>query len=318
MSGNKPPKQMAGEGRQPARFDLPGPGGARDAGGVWIVIPVYNAAATLPRCLDSLLAQTCPHWDACLVDDCSTDASWDVMQAYAARDRRFHCMACVRNSGPAAARNLALQAACGRYVAFLDSDDWWSSRFLEEMTGTAERCRADIVQCAWTLEWPDGASLPEANTYPELRVFDRADFAQPLGEMMRGISMNHVARKLVRRHLLEGLAFPTGLATAEDLAMSFRLLLRAQRIVFLPQPLYHYYRRAASLTGSALDFRAKWRANRAVSRLMREDIRGTAFDTPRLRFLVWARPYRLVLQKALRLLQDKRHQRAQRAKEAAS
>lgn len=275
---------------------------------VWVVIPVYNAAATLPKCLDSLLAQTYPNWTACLVDDGSADESGSVMKQYAALDRRFRCRTCPQNGGPAAARNFALEAAQGQYVAFLDSDDWWDRCFLEKMVGTAEEFRADIVQCAWTLEWPGGSSAPEENTYPELRVFDRSEFSRPLTRMMCGISMNHVARKLVRREMLEGLAFPTEIATAEDLAMSFQLLMRARRIAFLPQPLYHYYRHGAGLTGSALRFGQKWSANRTVSRIMREGIRGTEFDTVRFRFLAWMRPYCLLVPKIMRLLRDGRNQ----------
>lgn len=274
------------------------------AASVWIIIPVYNAAETLSKCLDSLLKQTYPYWNACIIDDCSADESREVIQRYAAMDHRFHCIACSQNRGPSAARNLGLKRACGKYVAFLESDDWWSSRFLEEMIGAAERYQADMVQCGWILEWPDGRSHSEANTYSELCVFDRADFAQPLAKMMRGISMNHVARKLVRRQLIKGLYFPTGLSTAEDLAMSFWLLLRAERMVFIPQAFYHYYRHGAGLTGSALKFHEKWEANRSISRLMREGIRGTEFDTVRFRFLAWIRPYRLIPQKVLRLLRD--------------
>lgn len=275
---------------------------------VWVIVPVYNGEDTLPKCLDSLLAQTYPHWTACLIDDCSTDGSRRVMEAYAARDPRFCCLENPKNTGPAGTRNRGLAAASGEYVAFLDSDDWWSADFLARMVEAAGRFGADFVQCAWTLEWPDGSSLVQANTYPGQRVFDRAGFGEPLKQMLRGISMNHVARKLVRRPLLEGLSFPEGLSTAEDLAMCFSLLLRARRIAFIPQPLYHYYRHGGGLTGSALGFRQKWEANRAVSRMMAGQLRGTEFDTAYFRFLAWARPWRLVFSKAVRLVRDKRNQ----------
>lgn len=277
--------------------------------GVWIIVPVYNAAKTLPRCLDSLLAQTFPAWEACLIDDGSTDDSWAVIRSYAEKDHRFAALASRCNGGPAAARNLGLAGARGQYVAFLDSDDWWEPDFLEQMLEAARRTGADFVQCGWTVEWPGGKSRPEPNTYPDFRVFDREAFGQPLAAMLGGISMNHVTRKLIRRQLLEGLNFPDGLVTAEDLAMSFQLLLRARRIAFLPRPLYHYYRHGGGLTGGKLGFGQKWAANRAVARMMQSQLRGTAFDTPTFRFLVWARPWRLILSKAVRLGRDQLYHR---------
>lgn len=200
-------------------------------------------------------------------------------------------------------------------MAFLDSDDWWDCEFLEEMVVMARHFQADFVQCGWTLEWPNGKSRPEENTYPDFRVFDRENFSGPLTEMLRGISMNHVARKLVRRSLLEGLTFSTKLDTAEDLAMSFQLLMRARRIAFVPDPLYHYYRHGSGLTGRRLRFGQKWAANRAVARMMQAAIRGTDFDTVRFRFLIWARPYRLLASKAVRLLRDQFHRSKDRVLE---
>ena len=271
---------------------------------VFVIIPVYNAEKTLGKCLDSLVKQTYPTWIACLVDDCSSDASAEIAQRYMERDRRFRWLAMERNGGPSAARNCGLAAVQGEYVAFLDSDDWWAETFLEEMVAAVEQTGADFVQCGWTLEWPGGISRPEENIYPTQRVFAREEFPEPLTRMLSGISMNHVARKLVRRELLEGLTFSTELKTAEDLLMCFRLLMRAQRVVFLPRPLYHYFRQGTGLTGGSLSFREKWKANRSVARRMQTYIRDTEFNTLRFRLLIWLRPYRLLASKAVRVLQD--------------
>ena len=273
---------------------------------VFVIIPVYNAERTLERCLDSLVNQTYPNWIACLADDCSSDASGAIARLYMERDRRFLYLPAKRNGGPSVARNRAMAAAQGKYVAFLDSDDWWAETFLEEMVAAVEQNGADFVQCGWTLEWPGGASLPEENIYPTQRVFSRAEFSEPLKRMLGGISMNHVARKLVRRELLEGLRFSTELKTAEDLLMCFQLLMRAQRVVFLPRPLYHYFRQGTGLTGGGLPFREKWKANRSVARMMRRFVRGTEFDTVRYRLLIRLRPYKLLVSKAVRVLQDSR------------
>lgn len=274
---------------------------------VFVIIPVYNAEKTLERCLDSLKNQTYPYWIACLADDCSNDASAEIARKYIEKDRRFLWLEAERNGGPSAARNRGLAAAQperGKYVAFLDSDDWWEDTFLEEMVAAIEHDDADFVQCGWTLEWPGGISKPEDNIYKTKRVFSREEFSEPLLQMLSGISMNHVARKLVRRELIEGLGFSTELKTAEDLWMCFQLLMRASRVVFIPRPLYHYFRQGTGLTGGGLSFREKWNANRTVSRMMSEYVRRTEFNTLRYRLLIWLRPYRLIASKAVRSFRD--------------
>ena len=95
-----------------------------DATLVSVVMPVYNAQATMVRSIDSVLAQTHRQLELILVDDGSRDGSAAIMDAYAARDAR---VVAVRqpNGGVAAARNRGLREARGTHVAFLDSDDWW-------------------------------------------------------------------------------------------------------------------------------------------------------------------------------------------------
>jgi glycosyltransferase involved in cell wall biosynthesis len=102
---------------------------------VSIVTPVYNAARWLPETLATVRAQTFTDWEHILVDDGSTDASRDLMEAAAAVDPRIRVLQTAGRAGPSAARNLALDAARGRFIAFLDADDLWS---LEKLARSVE------------------------------------------------------------------------------------------------------------------------------------------------------------------------------------
>jgi glycosyltransferase involved in cell wall biosynthesis len=96
-----------------------------DPARVSISMPVYNARAYLAEALDSLIAQSYPHWELIAVDDGSSDGSWDMLCAYAARERRIRPFRQDRNLGIVAARNRTLEhvSADAKYIAILDSDD---------------------------------------------------------------------------------------------------------------------------------------------------------------------------------------------------
>ena len=96
-----------------------------------IITPVFNASRWLPEMLASVSAQTFTDWEHILVDDCSTDDSVAVIENAAARDPRIRLLKMESNSGPARARNRAIEAAQGRYIALLDSDDLWLPHKLE-------------------------------------------------------------------------------------------------------------------------------------------------------------------------------------------
>ncbi|MBW8364357.1 MAG: glycosyltransferase [Rhizobium sp.] len=114
-----------------------------------IVMPCYNAEAYLPISIGSVLAQTRSDWELVVVDDGSTDHSWQTLQRFAAQDNRIRIFQQV-NAGAAAARNRALREARGAYVAFLDSDDTWHPEFLDAMvTALNADPAAGIAYCGW-------------------------------------------------------------------------------------------------------------------------------------------------------------------------
>lgn len=91
-----------------------------------ILVAVYNTAAYLPQCLDSLLSQTLKDIEVLCVDDASTDKSLEILHQYAEKDERVKVFALKENRGQAHARNVGLSHATGDYIGFVDSDDWLS------------------------------------------------------------------------------------------------------------------------------------------------------------------------------------------------
>ena len=102
-----------------------------------VIVPVYNVEKFLPRCIESLQAQIYENIQIILVDDGSTDGSGKICREYADRDDRIHLIR-QENAGAPAARNRALRMAQGKYVYFMDSDDWAEPTMLEDMYKLAE------------------------------------------------------------------------------------------------------------------------------------------------------------------------------------
>jgi teichuronic acid biosynthesis glycosyltransferase TuaG len=126
---------------------------------VSIITPVYNAARWLLKTLESVRAQTMPNWEHILVDDGSTDDSVSIIRAAAAVDPRIRLLNTPYRGGPAAARNLALENARGRYVAFLDADDLWLPEKLECCLDWMRAHDSSFVYHDYRLMSPDGTRL---------------------------------------------------------------------------------------------------------------------------------------------------------------
>ncbi|HET8898233.1 MAG TPA: glycosyltransferase family A protein [Rhodanobacteraceae bacterium] len=130
---------------------------------VSVVMPVYDAARWLPQALDSVLAQSHANFEVVAVDDGSRDASADILARYAAADARVRVLR-QANAGVAAARNAAIRAARGDYVAFLDADDRWHPDKLTRQLATLRKHAAQICYAAyWRVDEEDavlGQVLP--------------------------------------------------------------------------------------------------------------------------------------------------------------
>lgn len=101
-------------------------------GKVTIITPLYNCSEFLDETLNSVLVQTYQNWEVIMVDDCSSDNSVLIAQEFVEKDHRIKLIQLEKNSGAAVARNKAIEAATGRFIAFLDSDDLWMPNKLEK------------------------------------------------------------------------------------------------------------------------------------------------------------------------------------------
>ena len=119
-----------------------------------IIIPVYNTAKYLPRCLDSVLKQTYQNLEIIVVDDGSTDNSPKIIKEYATKDNRIKVIH-QKNAGLSAARNTGITKATGKYISFVDSDDEISHNMIKKLFDVLQRNNTDISVCSFKEVYPD-------------------------------------------------------------------------------------------------------------------------------------------------------------------
>lgn len=201
-----------------------------------ILMPVYNTGDLLKKSIDSIRNQVYTDWELLAVDDGSTDDSYKVLCDYASFDDRirpFH----QENRGQAAARNVALDNAKGDYIAIIDSDDTVSPNFLSTLMTLRDSYDADMVQCGYEMGTDyifKDKTAPHISTYSG-KAFLR-EYFNPDIPGIGGIT----CIKLYSAKLWEGIRFPEG-RIHEDVAVLYKLIYKAEKVVNTSEKLYYYY-----------------------------------------------------------------------------
>ena len=238
-----------------------------------VIIPAYNAARFIERCLRSLQAQTCPDWEALCVDDGCRDGTGAILDRFAAEDARFRVLH-KPNEGVGAARNDALSMATGPYVLFLDSDDFLHPQMMEICLRLAERDGSDVVAFDYDHAYRNrtilrnALRLPERMEFPHFRTFkdyetivtdDIFDWATEYTRHDRKLATRHCQpwRRIYRRDIVEGIAWMTGVMY-EDFPWWSEVMLRVRRATLTSLPLYFYYpNRGSYIFSSREEYKVK-------------------------------------------------------------
>ncbi|HEX7745550.1 MAG TPA: CDP-glycerol glycerophosphotransferase family protein [Micromonosporaceae bacterium] len=209
------------------------------------VVPVHRVQGYLRQCLDSILTQSFGDTEVVAVDDASPDGSGEVLAEYAAREPRLRVLTLSRNGGQGPARNRGLAAATGRYVWFVDSDDWLADGVLRAVVDRLRETDPDVLVVDHDRVHWDGRVEPSAcgSRFPAAPpVFGLHDWPE-------AIEILHVPwNKVVRRELIDRLGFQFPAGWYEDIPFTYGVLLAAERISLLARVAVHYRQRR---TGAA-------------------------------------------------------------------
>ncbi|MBO8432243.1 MAG: glycosyltransferase family 2 protein [Bacteroidetes bacterium] len=217
-----------------------------------IVVPVYNVEQYVGKCLDSLLGQTLKDIEVICVDDCSTDASLSILNAYGKKDNRVKVITSSVNGKQGTARNIGIRAARAEYIGLVDSDDWVAETMYENLYEAARRENADVVVGNYAEYYSESDIRPQWNG--EKGVLENGD----RGERNRGIIARspRIWTSIFKRKLFvdNGLFYPENLFY-EDNAIGQALYCSAGKIVKVDKLCYFYRCNNVSTTRRYNDYR---------------------------------------------------------------
>jgi len=208
-----------------------------------VIVPVYKVEPYLDKCVQSIVNQTYTNLEIILVDDGSPDNCPAMCDAWAEKDSRIRVIH-KKNGGLSDARNAGMADASGKFIAFVDSDDWVERDYIEAMYRALKDTDADIAACDVRWVWEQNLPEPILSTeYPRRNVTRE----EALTELVENRGFRQVAwNKLYKKELLAGEQYPVG-RLHEDEFFTYRILDKAKRLVYVDAPLYNYLQRSGSI-----------------------------------------------------------------------
>ena len=223
---------------------------------VSIIVPVYNVENYIERCLNSLVNQTFKDIEIITINDGSTDKSLELINKYVKEDIRVSVID-LGDEGVSYCRNLGIEKANGKYIMFVDSDDWIDSNMIEAMYKKAEENKLDLVMCSYIREFKDHSkekifNLPEEIIYKEDKVKNELlrKLVGPVKEELSNPEMldalGTVWGKLYRADIFKenkiNFVDLKEIGSAEDTLFNIFTFNYLSKVMFLNKPMYHYWR----------------------------------------------------------------------------
>lgn len=208
-----------------------------------VIIPAYNVEKYIERCINSVLNQYLKNIEIIVIDDGSKDKTSDICLKMSENNKSIIYKK-VQNSGCSAARNLGISMAKGKYIAFLDSDDWVDSDMYVNMVGEAEKHQADIVICGFkkldeNKNLLSTVKIPKRSTKNDYIDCTTEWFASP-------------CNKIYKKDLLEknNIRFLLNIYTGEDMFFNFMSFFYSENIISVDKPFYNYFMNQNSVSNN--------------------------------------------------------------------
>jgi len=248
-----------------------------------IIVPIYRTERYLRKCIDSILAQTFTDFELILVNDGSPDSCPAICDEYASIDSRINVIH-KENSGQGSARNMGLDIAVGKYVGFIDSDDWTDPNMYKTLFNLCEKHNADISMCGIChIGRGECRERGESTRIEKNNILYKKNF-MPL--LLQDSICSHSVNKLYKKTMWDNVRFPVGFL--EDMHVMPKVFENASRLAETKEKFYYYFNNRPDNT-----------SNSFVNRVKNSYERGSAF---RYRYTIAREKYpeiqKIVLNKA--------------------
>lgn len=219
---------------------------------VSVILPIYNVEQVLKRCLDSVCNQTYLNLEIILVDDGSTDNSGNICDEYAKVDKRIKVIH-KKNGGLSDARNVGLDIANGDYLTLVDSDDFISAYYVQNLMFAIQKSGCELSS-SWFCKFSNGIKIgsPTIANDSSIEICNREDYYKKM-LLQDGVEVSAWG-KMYKSSLFNGVRYPFG-KLYEDIPTTYLLIEKVEKIAVIPNVDYYYYQRKQSISKSSFNVR---------------------------------------------------------------
>lgn len=238
---------------------------------VSIITPVYKVVNCLPKCIESVISQTFTEWEMILVDDGSPDRSGEICDEYALRDSRIKVLH-KKNGGPSSARNLGIEHAQGKYIWFIDSDDWIEQGALSSIFNVMDNSNADVCFFCLNPRSNSEVQIPfdfksiVGNNVDGIHYVGRQECAKAFVEIEMSAGMGWTWNKWFKKSIIDEnhIRFDTRFAIQEDHLFTLSYLLHVNHVIITDYAPYNYVMQSGTLLTRKYSFENTKMRNEAM------------------------------------------------------
>jgi teichuronic acid biosynthesis glycosyltransferase TuaG len=222
-----------------------------------VITPTYNCGKFISETIESVLNQSYRNWEMIIVDDCSTDNTKEIVSNYTSQDHRIKYLRLEKNSGAAAARNKAMEAASGKYLAFLDSDDIWLENKLERQLSFMKKNNYNFTCTSYCKIDEAGVSLNKIIKAKNTTDYNGVLLSCPIGNS----TVMYNAEKLGKFEV-------PNIRKRNDDALWLKILKKEKLIYGMPEVLMKYRIRPNSISSNKFQLvKYHWKLYREIEHL---------------------------------------------------
>ena len=204
---------------------------------VSVIMPIWNSEKFINQAVDSVINQTYKNLEIILVDDCSTDGTYRILEDYAKKDNRIKLIRNEKNLQNAETRNVGIRVATGKYLYFIDSDDWIDSDYIENMVDAAEKSGADMVMNFGVYHYYNKFNKKPAFDFVKNKELDDRNY---LFTMINGTVWNKLYRTDVQK--AHNIYFNDKYIIINDTIFSLKFMANSQKIIGINKKSFYYWR----------------------------------------------------------------------------